>query len=208
VKIQLGKKQGSISAEELHARLAPYSHVLIDVGTGDGSYVYRFARDNPTCFAIGVDPVAENLGEHAAKLQKKPQKGGLPNALYAVASIEQMPRELDRVADLITANYPWGSLLVGLTRPNPETLAAFAALAKPGASFAILINASIYDDPAYCERQGFPLLDRDLRPPYLAAGLRITSMDTTSELPHHTRWGSRLVRGSARKTLIIEGSFE
>jgi 16S rRNA (adenine(1408)-N(1))-methyltransferase len=209
VKIQLGKKPAEMSAEELRARIAPYEQVLVDIGTGDGSYVYRFARDDPSSFAIGVDPVAENLAATSSKTLRKPGKGGLPNALFVVASIEQMPRELDGIATLVTANYPWGSLLAGLTRPDPEVLRAFAAVAARPASFAVLLNASIYRDPAYCERQGFPLLDLErLKAGYLEAGLAISSIERTAgEPPHHTRWGSRLVRGSARETLIIEGSL-
>ena len=209
MKIQLGKKAGILTAEELQARIGPYPEALIDLGTGDGSYVYRFARENPSCFCIGLDPVAENLASFSAKALKKPARGGVPNALYVIASVERLPRELAGVASLITCNYPWGSLLVALTRPVPEVLGDIAALGRASARFSILLNASIYADPAYCQRQGFPLLQLEqVEAAYRDAGLAIESVERIAdEPPHHTRWGSRLVRGSARETLIIEGTI-
>ena len=39
--------------------------------------------------------------------------GGVPNALFVVAAAERPPTELLSIADELTINFPWGSLLRG-----------------------------------------------------------------------------------------------
>ena len=86
MKIQLGKKQAELSAAELRERIGDRS-VLIDLGTGDGSFVHRRAREDASCFCIGIDPVGEAMAVCSSKALKKPAKGGAPNALFVVASV-------------------------------------------------------------------------------------------------------------------------
>ena len=47
----------------------------------------------------------------AAQARRKPARGGAPNALFIVAAAEALPEPLTGIADEITINYPWGSLL-------------------------------------------------------------------------------------------------
>ncbi len=35
--------------------------VVVDIGTGNGRFVYKNAKKNPTSFYIGIDPVSENM---------------------------------------------------------------------------------------------------------------------------------------------------
>ena len=37
--------------------------VIIDIGTGDGRFVYQSARQNPNKFYIGIDPNTRAAGE-------------------------------------------------------------------------------------------------------------------------------------------------
>lgn len=213
VRVQLGKKIGFLTFEELRAREAGHREVLVDVGTGDGAFVYRHAREDPSCLCIGIDPVGERMSEYSGRALKKPSRGGLTNVLYVVAAVEDLPPELAGIASLITLNFPWGSLLLGVTAPDDAVLRAIRNLAKTPAHFSILLNASVYADEDYCRRHGIPIVDREkileeLTPCYRDAGLAIESVERISgEPPHHTRWGSRLVKGSARETLIVEGQI-
>jgi 16S rRNA (adenine(1408)-N(1))-methyltransferase len=73
--------------------------VVIDIGTGDGRFVYQLARENPRKFYIGIDVNPEPLQKISRKVHRKPTKGGLPNAIFIQATVEALPPELDGVAD-------------------------------------------------------------------------------------------------------------
>src|SRR5690349_3100653 len=103
-----GKELRPLDAAGLRVRLAPYSRVALDLGTGDGRYVYRQAQAHLDTFYIGVDATREHLAEYSAKVGKKPSRGGLPNVLYVLANAGALPEELTGLADVITINFPWG----------------------------------------------------------------------------------------------------
>ncbi|HKX26353.1 MAG TPA: class I SAM-dependent methyltransferase [Blastocatellia bacterium] len=210
MRIRLGKKTAQWGLEELQARMVNYREVMIDLGTGDGQFVYRHAAAHPDSFCIGLDAVGENMQEASSRTLRKPARGGLPNALFVVAGVESLPDELSGLADLITVNFPWGSLLKALVAPEPEILQSVARLAKPGARFIALLNYSVFKDPDYVERLGLPNLDEEtvtllLEPAYAAAAIRLTGYSRLrAEVPHRTTWGQHLILGSARETLMLE----
>ena len=51
--------------------------MIIDIGTGDGRFVYQSARRNPNKFYIGIDPNTRPLTKISEKIHRKPAKGGL-----------------------------------------------------------------------------------------------------------------------------------
>jgi 16S rRNA (adenine(1408)-N(1))-methyltransferase len=75
--------------------------VVVDIGTGDGRYVYRSARSDPDRFYIGIDVERRALEKVSEKIHRRPEKGGLSNVLFVHASVEALPAELDRCADEI-----------------------------------------------------------------------------------------------------------
>lgn len=210
MRIQLGKKTLEISAEELYARIINYKQVLVDVGTGDGQFVYRWAVSHPDIFCIGLDAVAENMREVSARTLKKPARGGLSNALFVVASAELLPAELSDIADVVTINFPWGSLLRALVTPQPEILRAIASMAKRGTKLIVLLNYSVFKDQDYIKRMGFRDLDKEtvesvLKPGYAESGIEIvTYAFLEKDVPHRTSWGQHLILGSSRETLMLE----
>src|SRR5262245_40178432 len=88
--------------------------VIIDLGTGDGSFVYQSARRHPDRFYIGIDAQSSALEKVSEKIHRKPAKGGAPNLLFIQAAAEELPSELDGVADEVHTHFPWGSLLRAL----------------------------------------------------------------------------------------------
>lgn len=210
----LNRRLVSLSRGDLEARLAPFDRCLVDVGTGDGRFVYRYAAEHPETFCLGIDPVAEAMREVSAKAAKKPARGGLPNALYLMDAAETLPGDLAGVADLVTVNYPWGSLLRAWAAPEPVLLESLAALGKPDAEWLVLLNATVFEDADYCARLGFPPVDREriehrLAQLYAAAGFEVTEItEPSGPADHRTSWGQRLTLGSARKTLRIAGRIE
>ncbi len=191
--------------------LSNYQNVLVDLGTGDGKFVLRAARAAPQTLCIGLDAAAENMAKSAGQALRKPARGGAGNAMFVVAAVENLPPELLGIADRITVNFPWGSLLRAVVTPLPEILAGIIALGKPQARVECLINYHVFADPAYIDRLQLPTLDQafledQLLPAYEQAGVEITEHGfIEGDPPHRTSWGQRLTKGSNRPTLALTG---
>ncbi len=156
-----GKHTEAMEGAELAALVAPYDGVTVDLGAGDGRFAYRYATAHPERFVIGIDPVAENLRELSAKAARKLARGGLPNVLYVVASVEQLPPELRGIAGEIFVTLPWGSLMRGIILADPAVLDGIASLARHGAELRIVLNARIFDDPVPADVRDLPEVTPD-----------------------------------------------
>jgi 16S rRNA (adenine(1408)-N(1))-methyltransferase len=186
-----------------------WSAVHVDLGTGDGKFVLRAARAEPDVLHVGIDALAEPMGEAAARAARKPARGGVPNALFVAADALAPPPELAGRAALVTVNYPWGSLLRAVAAPD---LGAIPVLLAPGGRLVALLNASAAEDSAYAERLELPPLDgghlrERLIPGWEAAGLEVRDarlLGPGEEPPFRSSWGQRLVRGSGRDTVLVE----
>jgi len=162
-------------ANEFAALVEAYSLITVDVGTGDGRFAYRYAKANPERLVIGLDPVAETMNELSARACRKPARGGLPNVLYVVASVERMPQELRVHADEIYVTLPWGSLMRGLILAERDVVRGLATIGKPGAEMRIVLNTRIFTDPVPLEARDLP----DVTPEYVYDVLA----------PAYARWG-------------------
>ena len=209
-----GKESVPLADDEFHALAREYEDVVIDLGTGDGRFVLRTARERPRSLVVGIDPVQDAMADVARRSSAKPSRGGVPNALLLVASAEALPAALASRASLVTVNYPWGSLLRALVLPDPDGMRAVVGLLQSGGRLIALLNASVTDDRDYGERLGLPPLedahvDERLVPGWEESGLEGVSwhrLGADEEPAHHTTWGRRLVRGSNRSTIVVEGT--
>jgi 16S rRNA (adenine(1408)-N(1))-methyltransferase len=168
------------------------------VGTGDGRFVLDQARANPETIQIGIDPVAEVMADTSRRAAAKPSRGGVANALFLQAGLETLPSALAELADAITVNYPWSSLLKAVVLPDAALLANLAALAKPAATLDVLINMQPLRDSDYAARLGLAgaALTHDiaeLSAIYARSGWVVRSVeDVTGTLVRATRWGNQL----------------
>ncbi|WP_437940505.1 class I SAM-dependent methyltransferase [Sorangium sp. So ce341] len=207
--VQLGKASVTWTRADLEAKLAGHARVLIDVGTGDGRFVYRSAGAHPDTYCIGVDPAGERMREVSWRASRKPARGGRPNALFVVASVQALPEELAGLAHTLTLNFPWASLLSALVLPEAPVLEALRRLVRPGGELIALLNQSVFDDRPYAARLGLPELsdawiDDALRPAYRAAGFEIRASELVDgEVPHQTSWGQHLTLASGRRTRLL-----
>ena len=108
--------------------------VIIDSGTGVGRFVYQSARRNPHKFYIGIDPNTRPLEKISEKIHRKPAKGGTPNVLFIQSAIEDLPAELDGVADEVHVHFPWGSLLRVVGMGDVEALRNLRRICADGGS--------------------------------------------------------------------------
>ena len=214
LRVGRGKESFPLADDEFDALAREYEDVVIDVGTGDGRFALRMARELPRSLVVGIDPVQAAMADVARRSSAKPSRGGVPNALFLVASAEALPSALSSRASLVSVNYPWGSLLRTLVQPDPAGMRALVGLLQSGGRFVALLNASVTDDRDYGERLGLPPLedahvDERLVPGWEESGLEGVSwhrLGADEEPAHHTTWGRRLVRGSNRSTIVVEGT--
>ena len=160
---------------------------------------------------MGVDALEAPMAASIRRAAAKPARGGVANARFLVRDALDPPGDLRGRAELVTVNYPWGSLLRAVAAPEPEGLAAVVSWLAGGGRLVALLNASAAEDSAYAERLELPPLDGDhvegrLVPGWREAGLAEVGarlLAPGEEPPHRTTWGQRLVRGSGRETLLV-----
>jgi 16S rRNA (adenine(1408)-N(1))-methyltransferase len=210
-----GKQATEINAAALAAMIARSDGVTVDVGAGDGRFAYRYASSHPERFVVAMDPVAENLRELSAKATRKPERGGLANVLYAVASIEHVPAELRGIAGEIFVTLPWGSLMRGIILADDEVLGGIASLARDGAALRIVLNARIFDDPVPLDVRDLPDVTPDyvrerLAPAFARHGIAITEtrfMDADEVAAIDTTWAKRLSHRRPPRSVLIVGTI-
>lgn len=183
--------------------------VVIDLGTGDGRFVYQSARQNPRKFYIGIDASPQPLEKISEKIHRKPTKGGLPNVLFIQAAVEALPPELNGAADEVHVHFPWGSLLRAVATGDEAVLRSLRRLCAPGALVEIIIGLDPKRDRSEIETLGLPaltdeFLETSLVPRYEASGFEVLEQGVLgpSEWPKlKTSWAKRL-HGGAGRTLI------
>ena len=174
--------------------------VIIDIGTGDGRFVYRSARQNPNKLYIGIDPNARPLEKISEKIHRKPKKGGAPNVLFIQAAVEDLPSELNGVANEVHVHFPWGSLLRAVATGDTAVLENLRRICTPGALLEIVIGLDPARDQTEIDRLDLPplsieFIDTQLAPKYRAAGFETIERGiiAASEWPEfNTSWAKRL----------------
>ncbi len=186
--------------------------VVVDIGTGDGRFVYRSALANPNKFYIGIDANTKPLEKISMKAtRRKPSKGGLPNVLFVQAAIENLPEELNAAADEIHIHFPWGSLLSAVVTGKESVLSSLRRICAPECLVEIVIGIDQERDKSEIERLELPQLSSDylenvLIPKYQAAGFEI--IDKGILLPAdwsklETSWARKLQGGSNRQVIYL-----
>jgi 16S rRNA (adenine(1408)-N(1))-methyltransferase len=196
-------------SENLSGRTA--GGIVLDIGTGDGRFVYQCAKADPTKFFIGVDASPKALAKVSAKIYRKPAKGGLPNVLFVQAAVENLPAELDGVADEIHIHFPWGSLLRAVATGDAEVLANLRRVCAPGCLLEVIIGVDPARDRAEIERLGLPLLSPSylesvLVHKYCAAGFDVTETGTLSQADWsrlQTSWARKLQGNTERAVVYL-----
>jgi 16S rRNA (adenine(1408)-N(1))-methyltransferase len=165
--------------------------VIIDIGTGDGRFVYQSARQNPNKFYIGIDPNVSPLEKISEKIHRKPSKGGAPNVLFIQAAVEDLPPELDGVADEVHVHFPWGSLLRAFATGDVDILRNVRRICSAGAMLEVVINDHIGDQ----------LIER-----YQAAGFEVLEhgpVPAARWSEFETTWARRLKQNEHRSVVYL-----
>lgn len=171
----------------------------MDIGTGDGLFVYHWARQSPQTLFIGIDANRRPLQKISERIYRKPSKGGLPNILFVQAAVETLPLELQGIAHEVHINFPWGSLLAAVAGGNAEALKPLRHICAPDATLNVILGLDPVRDRSEMERLQLSELSNDyvetkLAARYRNAGFEIVRSESVraSDLKVETSWARRL----------------
>jgi 16S rRNA (adenine(1408)-N(1))-methyltransferase len=183
--------------------------VIVDIGTGDGRFVYQCARENPDRFYLGIDANAKPLEKISMKATRKPAQGGAANLLFIQAAVENLPPELNNAADEIHVHFPWGSLLRVVMSGDQSVLKSLYRISAPGGLLEVVVGIDLKRDQAELERLGLPPLslhyiDTQLAAKYKAAGFIVREKGSVSPAERkqlQSSWARRL-SGNDRREVV------
>jgi 16S rRNA (adenine(1408)-N(1))-methyltransferase len=160
---------------------------------------------------IGLDVVHKQLVETSRRAGRRPERGGMPNLMLALARAQEPPEALTGRADQIHVNLPWGDLLEGMALADAAVLDGLTVLARPWARLRIVVNGAPWQSNAPIRMRRLPQLTpgyvlSTLVDAYAARGIvikeaRLLTDDEIDGL--HSTWAKRLRHGRDRLDLTL-----
>lgn len=195
-----------VDPEWLHS----FEKVAMDLGTGDGRFIYKRAIGDPNTLYIGVDSSRKSLEIYA----KKSVRDRLLNVLFVVDSLETMTDEFTRTVDELYIILPWGSLLKHLVHPTPNYINKLFNYLKPTGRLIIILGYTADAEPSEVDRLDLETLTSDLintkmGPLYKAVGFRLVEIKQLDKKLLHafeSTWCKRLSFGNDRPIFYLEFS--
>ena len=191
-----GRKSLALDLNGLKKRLAEYDQIALDLGTGDGRYVRAMAEHHPDRFIVGVDACRENLREHS--------KAKLPNALFVIASAQELPEEFNGLISHITINFPWGSLLNSLLSGDDKLMDGLGSIVRARTSLTLHLNGGALAEAGTTLEDGVERIYNTLT----HAGWQIDeplTMDETALRKFPSTWARRLAFGRDPRAVSLKG---
>lgn len=181
--------------------------IVLDIGTGNGKFAYTLAKQNPEKLIVGIDPNQSNLVKISSKIYKRPSRGGLPNALFVLADIDNLPMELTNSVNQIFILFPWGSLLRAIVNVEKQAWSNLHRVCQKGAILDIVFGYDKNKDIREVRNLNLPLLDehyvkRKMIPEIERLGFTISKIEivgsmSIKNLP--TTWAKKLSQRKDRK---------
>lgn len=210
MKVYKGNKLIDISYGEFAAIKERYTRIEVDLGTGDGQFVYKMASTQPKTLVIGIDPAIKQV----ENFSRKCARNHIDNVLYVVGSIEILPKDLIGVADYLTVVLPWGTLLESIVNANSANMQNLKSLLKPEANFMFVLGYSHELEQSETQRLQLPTLNLDylenqLTPKLCQLGFKnvtITMLTKTDLENLDSTWGKRVKETKDRMLFKITGN--
>ncbi len=141
-----------------------------------------------------------------APARRRIQRHKLANVLLVAARVEELPSQLDGIADAVTIHFPWGSLLAGVVDVDGSGVAtSLARITRPGCEVTVVLSVTERE-----QALGLPLLDaslyRMLAAGYATYGLALTEWRPASRreiTDTRSSWAKRLGAGSERPAWLL-----
>lgn len=194
MEIMRGKLASFIDSIALAAQLAGYDSLHLDIGTGDGRYARHVAQENPNSFIIGIDACRENLYEVSRRASA--------NALFVIANAQMLPFELHGLADQVTVNFPWGSLLEGLLSYDSAVLANLKAVTHAHTELEVRLNGGALAEAGWSLEAGANRVRAVLASNGFDMKLQV-ALTTSALKALPTTWAKRLAFGRDPRAIYL-----
>ncbi len=152
-----GDKKNEMDKNSLREMCSKHKKVILDLGTGDGRFVYKNALKNKNSLYIGLDPAEKQIQIYS----KKANRRRLKNALYILGSLEKIPEELLSSTDKIFVNLPWGTLLEKIVRSNETYTKRLSKILKNDGEIEIIFGYVPELEPSETERLNLPKIENE-----------------------------------------------
>ncbi len=207
MRIVKGKKIIEINRHELAALAQKYEQVTVDLGTGDGRFVYKNAVKIPNILFIGIDPSHTQLEEYS----QRAVKNKIGNVLFVLGSVEQLPPELENLANSLYIILPWGTLLQSIVAPDAARLESISVLLKLGGNLEIVFGYDPAREPTEYTRLNLAEISEGyiknaIVPAFKKAGLQNTmlrELDKNDLKNFETTWAKKLTFGKTRPMYLL-----
>ncbi len=204
MKIVKGNKQTDILFKEFSEN---FKKVVVDLGTGDGRFVYKKALIEKDTLFVGIDPSAQQLEIYSKKAIRKK----LTNALFVLGSLELIPEELTGSADELFVIFPWGSLLQAIAVPN-ENLKNVLKILKVEGTLTLVLGYSKESEPSETRRLELPEINLEYISKFLIPTLNkfslidieIKQLNKSEIKELGTSWANTLTFGKERPIFRIK----
>jgi len=207
MRLVVGNKQKELTNEELNKIISTYSSVVVDIGTGDGRFVYKNGLINCNVLYIGVDPSEKQLRVYS----KKALKRKVNNVLFIVGSMEQMPIIANNSVNKIYITLPWGTLLESIVKPKKDFVLKIFNLLKKDGKLITTFGYTPELEPSESKRLNLPPMEEELViktiiPSFESYGFTLDDYKKLSKKDlrdTETTWAKRLRFGKDRKIYCV-----
>ncbi len=208
VHIVRGREIVRLDGRMLREQARISARVVVDVGAGDGRWIYRMARARPDWLCLALDADADAPRETSHRAARRPERGGARNVWFIRAGADELPPALTGLSDEVHVHFPWGTLLRAVLVPEPDLLRGILGLRNREGSVCVRLNVSVVEDPLVLRRLNLPVagnqdLEARLRAGYGALGVHLDVR--RAALDPETSWGRRLAAGRPLPVLALDG---
>lgn len=200
-----GSKTLEINKQEFIEISHKYTKLLVDIGTGDGRYVYKNAILNPQNLYIGIDPNQKQLETYS----KKANKNKVENCIFIIGSIEIPIPELYKSADEISIIFPWGTLLKAIATRETHLLKNIRDMLKDHGKLVIIFGYEKDFEPTEYERLALTEVNpeeirSELSKFFSNSNVTLDLINTKEMKEIESTWGKKLSFNPYRKIHKLE----
>ncbi len=191
-------------------RCREFKKVHFDLGTGDAKFIYRLAKKDPETLFVGIDSNADSMGHIAWKVKSKVSRGGLAvqNLELLHMPVEEIPDEFSNLADCVTINYPWGSLLRRITEPDLKMAKTISKISRIASQVHLHLNFTLYSNKTLIHRLKVQDLSERaaleaVKRCFSRYQLYLVEQSLEDSSRTRTTWGQHLALSSGRQVLTL-----
>lgn len=201
-------KEIQISDDEFLNKINSYNKVIIDLGTGQGSFVYFNALENKDCFYVGLDSCRESMKKYAIKQFKNK----VENLIYVIMNAQNVDKVMENKFSEVYINLPWGSLLQGIFDEELGIINSISKISKTGCRINICFSYDEKFEKNEIEKRSLPVLNEEyfenqFKKVYDKHNIVIENIEyiVKDKLNFISKWMKVLTESKSRKFYIISG---